>query len=499
MKRKRILATSLAMLMMANSMSVTVFAHQNNDYISSKVGSSIYKDGFAVTGRVLSIDDFDRAFVGFDASNIMPRSAIESSMSISDIVINDSNINFTAILNTGGENTYLEVGGTLKSGTRTSNTIIVEVENKISGHEILLFEIHNYHGGGRVILDNSNLDGLYDRPHVKLYLLDEFGRIHLLEAEMPEILSTLQSNNFEQIEDARDMLWGMRFAHEPKIEVFPATQEYLDLFGIDLERYVIYTGQELSTLSDATSRQHDLDTFGLNTNTFWSGNVHRLTYNILGGGTMHTMSMPYVRFRFANVVAAHTSPWRAEFRVAQHTVLDNNEVRHGLPHIGYANVRVQFAVGERTEFRSTHRGGRVGINPNANSGTNVISSRLLFASTVLPALPGLGGVTAQIVLDLIDRATFTRNNVNLNPSGSTQYSSNVVSSGQRLDDYLFWYNSSNANGHYLVQNSYLLRNGVAGSRMTDAVLTVEYEVIRLSNRSVLERVRRDFPFRYTVS
>jgi len=173
-----------------------------------------------MSGVVVTAEQFKKSFSGkpdlreaYDSSN-----SETAELTISDVVIKEEEISFTAEVEINDTSKKLEVQGKLGSSYKYQqgiNSTIAAVPDEINGYRIRLFEIYN-----DMEADNLLVSTFKD-PHIKIYLEDNNQKIYLFESEMPECLNQLNAKDYAPAPGRNDMLWALDLVehNEKTIEI----------------------------------------------------------------------------------------------------------------------------------------------------------------------------------------------------------------------------------------------------------------------------------------
>ena len=436
-----------------------------------------------VYGVAMTTDDFTNAFTGEPQTRSSARSSLYTGLSFSNVVINDDNIRFTAELTLGTEVTVLDVHGYIFAGNRTLNNVIIDVPEAVNGYEFLLIEIHTDYSVGSLLLSDSLNTSLYNRPHMKVYLIDSHGLIRLFEMDVPHYFSGISACSFSQLEGYGDIAWAFGFVDIVVHEV-PTDQSILEELGL-LEAVVLQDFQEdmsaiagISPLSISSGLWVYPTTF---TTTFW-----------IGPDRNDAFSLPHVRHSHPSNIAGNAShTWSASFNVAEHvrvTGASGQSINfHGLRVFEYRNVALHFGGGAHTVFsRAFHSGNMLQLSSGVNH-SGIFNVALSVFSGAVGSLPG-GQTVSSIVSNLQSVRPVSRNIIVGSSAIEHLAPSHVRSIGYRFDGMTF-HRNTDSNGHfYSIQ---LVAEGYGNlphvPTLTTGVLRVEFDVYQFQNRTFANR------------
>ena len=431
--------------------------------MNSKTFAEVYSsDTIQADGIVMSTTDFKNTFSGEPSSRIpisKARSVSNASISLSNIVINNDTIDFTAVLTVNNTTTTLPVKGKLSSGHKVQqgiNSIIIDVSNTVNGYNFLLFEICNDSDKNDLLVANRKNTTTFSTndPYIKIYMQDQNNNIYLFETKMPDVFSNLNANQFPKADKFKDSLWAVHLAK----------------------------GETKELATDNTILQN----FGLNTQTkglnTWSTWISPTTYyHSFYVGSIYTQcwSMPYVEYKHVNVHSSD-STWIASFKIAEHMLAAGNTY-YGNNVFEYKNLQISFGCGDKTTFVRTFQDGRMKTIPNIlpamiKESGSIITINLL--NKMVSALPY--GSTFQTVLNSINSMNSTVGDVTLNSStGINLMNSKTIAVGERLDDYSLDkctnYNGGTNNGHYFTYQGVLQYDSAAGNTNTVGALSFSFD------------------------
>jgi len=371
----------------------------------------------------------------------------------------------------GDGSTVLSIEGTIFNGNRGENVFVIEIPDLVDGYEILLFEINPPSEISNLLLQSSHYYNLPELPHIKVYIMDELGQIHLFEMEKPEALTILDANNFEQLEEAYDLLWALGLANGV-FEESETTDELLIELGVLVP----------------SAR-------GLNSFTLWAPNTFTYRF-VLGNETHNSVSVPYVR-RLHRNIGRGTSTWQNEFRVAEHsnTVVNGNVIstRHGTGVIRYRDIQFQQVVGARSMIESIQLQGRMNrVGGSAGQVGGTLFWRVLSHATNATAASILQNLRNAYLQNRSQTITLG-NNFNQLGSGYT------ASAGHRLAQrYSLYRNTNSSNGHYLTMHTRVGPRGTTSGNTTGG-MSIAFNVYDGGGARRVRSVRQEFSFTYNVN
>jgi len=335
----------------------------------------------------------------------------------------------------------LPVRGTIYNGNREESAFVVETEGLINGYELILFEINTGPTESNLVLPNSLIEGLYDRPHAKIYFLCEDLQLHMFETELSESLMLLDSDNFELLENGDDLFWPLRFLDYEIISEEENDEEFIFCLGqifnffnfpldtdtsdIELllpyveEYFYITYGKEIANvaeylLPDMVEDWIDITAFGTNnqTTTLFGG-WQTLTTTYGHNNVRHRVRAIY-RWRATSTIRQQSSSWYGMLGSEQYAQVINRNtgaVISTLHNQGFWQLRrgrVSIGVGPDTTIgsgwinsRMVERRNLLG-DRNIALGTNIAVDILVATST----LTGLG-VAINAVRDVVRNANLS--------------------------------------------------------------------------------------------
>lgn len=425
--------------------------------MNNKTFAKVYSsDTIQADGIVMSTTDFKNTFSGEPSSRIpisKARSVSNASISLSNIVINNDTIDFTAVLTVNNTTTTLPVKGKLSSGHKVQqgiNSIIIDVSNTVNGYNFLLFEICNDSDKNDLLVANQKNTTTFSTndPYIKIYMQDQNNNIYLFETKMPDVFSNLNANQFPKADKFKDSLWAVHLAK----------------------------GETKELVTDNTILQN----FGLNTQTkglnTWSTWINPTTYyHSFYVGSIYTQcwSMPYVEYKHVNVHSSD-STWIASFKIAEHMLAAGNTY-YGNNVFEYKNLQISFGCGDKTTFIRTLQEGRMRKNSSILQIGSEITVDLL--KKVVSTLPY--GSTFQTVLNSINSMNSTTTRIKLGNEGISLMGQKTTAVGEKLDKDYFLdkctnYNGGTNNGHYFTYQATLQYDSAAGNTNTVGALSFSF-------------------------
>ncbi len=454
MKRLISLLITLSLII---TMSSTVFA-ENYD---------TKKTDFLTNGVSMSAADFRDTYSGAPSSRMAvstAKSVTDTSISLSDIIINNEEISFNAALTINNNTTNLPVKGRLSSSykfQRGINSIIIDIPDSVNGYNFLLFEIYNDSKQDNLLVTNQkDKESLSTSPHLKIYIQDKDRNLYLFETKMPDVFSSLDASKYQKANKLHDALWASNL--------------------------VTHETQELST--DSSIMQNlglGIKPMGLNTWTTW---VNPTTYYdafYVGSDYTQCWSLPYVEYKHVNV-RSQDSTWSAAFKVAEHMSVAGYTY-YGNNVFEYRNLKMAFACGDKTTFVRTFQEGRVYdytafIPATRAAGASIAVSLLNKAVSALPY-----GSTFQTVLGYLNSISSANGNVTLGSTGVTLTNRKTTAVGEKLSNFSFEectdHNGSINNGHYFTYQGVLQYEAASGNTNTVGALAVSFDKFYWSDYS----------------
>ena len=413
-------------------------------------------EGFAST-----LEGFNQAFTGDLNTRMQPRVTIPTSIYLDNVSINGDELSLNLNLITGTNPSVLSIEGRLYAGTRTSNSIILIPNNVTEGYEILLFEIHNEHYFGSLLLPSSEETYLAYRPHVKIYMKSPSGLINLFELELPSYFENLSSSNFSELDNKDYFLWFQGIV-DIQVQEKYSTDELMQELG----------------LVDYTSLIQPL---GLNTFTTWGYPTTFFSSISVGGETFEISARPQVHHSRANVTGQN-STWTAEFGILENTRVLNNAGSVVRQHTGqgffrFRNVGLAFGVGANTTILQTQRQGRFLGSSNLLVSSGNIALNVL-RSTAVSALP-IGSLLQNTINHTVTAfQNASSSTVSLGGTASNLAGNIMIAAGYQLPGTTTLHlNRSTANGHYFLLHATVRRQGnVSGTVNTAGSLRTSFSV-----------------------
>ena len=485
-----VLATVLATVFSTTIWSVPFIVHAQDigDDLELKTTYFLNNGSLEASGLTLTSQDFAQHFFGEPTNRLLPRSLMNTSISLSNIFIDERDIAIDMTIGSGEHTVSIPVVGRLYASNSTQmgvNSMVVDVLKSVEGFDILLFEIHNDYAAGlfdpfttRLTRDAS----LSARPHVKIYIQGPSGEIYLFEIDLPHEFSHLNAFSMPLVSGGMDINWRLQFV-EPEVREIPLTRESMESLdvnailsshGIPIEDTVIswhnpeqgmmYLDQNVVDFShiiiDDSEDLISLDTLSFEA-TSWSnswvtflGQHQFLTPNWSsqhGHHYIHTLATAFVWVRVADVYTQDTT-WIAEFYITENSVHSvTGQVFTGLDQIRVWNLDMRFAAGGNTNFSRTFYGGIVTANnvPRPNNVTNVLMNTVDLAGDFMP----IPTSTINTVISLLNRSSVQGSqNVNIGSQGTIVHGRGSQVAGQRLSNH-----SLSTNNHKFTMNTVVFR------------------------------------------
>lgn len=416
------------------------------------------------TGLSMSATDFKNTFSGTPATRTQlsrAKSINNSSISISNIKINEDSITFLCSLTNNNTISSFQVKGTLFSSRKTQhgiNSIIVDIPNQNSNYSFLLFEIFNDTKSNNLLVsDMNNSKNLLSKPHIKIYLQDKNGNVYLYETEMPSALSKLVATDYKTADKYKDLLWANELVkHETK---------------------ELQTNESILQTLNLTNT-----TRGLNTWTTWQSPTTYYDTFYLGSEIVQSYSLPYMEYRHVNV-RSQDSTWCASFKVAEHTNI-SGLVYHGTNIFEYRNLKLAFACGDKSIFIRTFQEGRLNkFSPKKGLKEAGDSIAVKLFNKAVNHLPY--GSTIQTVLAAVNTMLSSDGTVVLGNSSTALYTGPTVAVGESLVDTAIEectnYDNSNNIGHYFTYQGILQYEESSGNTNTVGALVMDFDVYNSTN------------------
>ena len=170
----------------------------------------------SLSGVSISASDFGKVFSGDSEERTVQLSDCSApcKLDVKDISILDEEIRLEVTVQNGGQSHSLPITGKLSSSFKLEdgiNSVIVEVNSKVKGYEVLLFEIFNDTEEDILLLESGDGgDALQGVPHIKIYLQDDQDQVYLFEGTLPECFSDLKASDYSKANSQKDsLLWSI--------------------------------------------------------------------------------------------------------------------------------------------------------------------------------------------------------------------------------------------------------------------------------------------------
>ena len=440
-----------------------------------------YDDSFNVSGYTMSEDYFKAAYGSnpADRKEILATKGGETKTAtdarISNIEIKNSVISLSISMGTVGKD--VSISGEMYASARTQygvNSIVVDAECSDTDYTVLLFEIWNDNDVDNQVLYNTSVK---NTPHVKVYLQSTNSEISMYEFALPASLNDLDASNYEKANKTIDLLWPLKVIES--------------------------TVTEVST-DEAILREMGLNTLSREANT-WSTWINSRTYVntfYIGEYTYTSYSLPYVDYRYTNVISQDTT-WVASFKVSEHlnvsSPYEDDQKYHGNNAYDYTNVRLVFGCGDNSTFVRTYQEGRMRENESLLDWLDGITVFAL--QKVVSSHPV--GATALDVIEFINTVTSTSRVVTLGTENTQMLNSKTVAVGEELGEDYWFEACTNQNGvsnvgHYFTFQAEIQYENAGGNTNTVGVLAIEFDVVE-HNEGYWKTRSDEIEFAYTAS
>ena len=442
-----------------------------------------YDDSFNVSGYTMSEDYFKAAY----GSNPADRKEIlatrdgetkaSANVRISNIEVKDNVISLSLNMGTGGKN--IMIGGEMYASARTQygvNNIVVHAKCSDVDYDILLFEIWNDTDTDRQILYNTALNGT---PHMKLYLQEASGKIHIFELNLPQELRGLNASSYTKADSSIDLLWPLKVVDATVTEI-PTSNAILEELNLN------------DPLRDPNTWL-----------TWLNSRVYTHTFYISDEQYTST-SLPYVDYRYTNVTA-QDSTWSAVFKVAEHLRVTGpggfDESYFGNNAIQYRNVSLAFGCGDNTTIMRTFQEGRVTdmtTNSLKTEGNVIFINALKHVVSQYPVAVGYFDI-----VDHLSAMLSSSKSVQLGSIGVNLSTEKVIAAGEKLQDrYRIMactdQNGTSGVGEYFAIQTVSQYENAGGNTNTIGVLKVDFEV-HMNQEGYPKSRSAKIEFNYTVS
>lgn len=417
----------------------------------------------SLPGVSVSTSDFGIVFSGPPGAKAVQADNYteECNLDIRKISISDDQISLVAIVKGENQRISLPITGKLSSSYKLEhgiNSVIVEVNSKILGYEVLLFEIFNDTQEDILLLESiDNGKYLQGVPHIKIYLQNDDGQVYIFERSLPACLSDLKASNYSRADSEKDAL----------------------LWAKDL---VIHNTAIIEDTGDGKSGQSD-NVRGLYTTT--RQEYGRWFYDsfYIASVLVESYSQPYIEMYHTDVVAGGGAPWYVRFKVEEYT-LTQGHVVYGQNPYRYINVKIGFGTGDNTTInRYSHQGH---MKQETLIATNIFSMGQSFMAGViqnsLSSVPY--GSTINSVIQTLLTIVPVDKTITFQNQASSLTTGFCSAYGVDLSDYYFCEDTNHspdkdipdAEGHYYILQIYPLLEKTSSNTQTSGVVYVHFDV-----------------------
>ena len=426
---------------------------------------------------VISRDNFSLYFSGpvseFALASQTMRSTLgKTNLTVSDATVTGDQLTCNLHIPVADGYTILPISGKLRSSFRAQNgmnSIIVEVDHKVNGYTVRLFEIVNDTKEDTFLLYQSvdATKSVSGQPHLRVYLEDNNGMLFLLESVLPTSLQGLKATEYEKADKYKDAIFWANDLVEHVLDKVPVTMELLEELGIPLETRAL--GSE-STWIPEDSYRH----------MFTVGTTENICY-----------SLPYLKSTHQNVTNASDTTWITSFEVAEHTKVSNKRY-YGMNTFSYTNLELTFGCGAYSSFIRVYQEGR--IYDRTGFGSTVLDDGAdLTVDLLTHVVPEIQhAVTFLDVIQFISSMQSESKETYLGSQGTMLLSGYTAAVGEKLP-YLQFHECTDQDnesdvGHYFRMHAVLQGYNASATTATTGALSIKFDVLNAHDRCVKYKV-----------
>ena len=442
---------------------------------------------------VISRDNFSLYFSGpvseFALASQTMRSTLgKTNLTVSDATVTGDQLTCNLHIPVAEGYTILPISGKLRSSFRAQNgmnSIIVEVDHKVNGYTVRLFEIVNDTKEDTFLLYQSvdATKSVSSQPHLRVYLEDNNGMLFLLESVLPTSLQGLKATEYEKADKYKDAIFWLSDLVEHKIELFEVTDEVLQEFGIIT------------------------NTRGIDSFTTWMPEVG-YSDTFYAGYTQNVChSLPYFKYMHSNIEDSGNYTWVASFRIAEHNRGGEDQITYyGYNTFSYSNLEISLGCGDCSTILQSYRQGR-GYRDALFTRELIEEDSDLTINILKYAASNVNyGSTITSVLEILSNMIISSETVTIGTENLTIYGDKILAVGESVTDVEFETCTDQPTGNFMeyytdVGDYYTMHFGVRRynprtTTTTTAVLKVKFDVMH--QQEVYDSLDLTFPLEYTV-